>query len=69
MDMFQDQALQRQPCKDSPREPKDRKTMKEVGGQHPRMDRDEPGKIQERGRGQRQMEESGGRVFTGAPTT
>lgn len=43
--------------------------MKEVGGQHPQMERDEPGKIHERGRGQRQMEESGGHVFTGAPMT
>ncbi len=42
------------------------KTAKEVGGQHPRMDKYELCRIPESGGGQRQMEERGGYVFIGA---
>ncbi len=54
------------PTRDSQRKLQTRKTVKEVGGQHSRMDKNELCRVPESGGGQRQMRESGDYVITGA---
>ena len=61
-------TLQNYTARHCTREKSKRKTEEKMGGQHTRMDGYGAGKDNERGRGQRGMEENDCKIFCGAPT-